>query len=147
MRKLTILRRKSFVACLMKLKVYIESFDGTGEEINGVYCKKLGVLKNGEEATFEIGEESAKVFVIVDKVSKNFCNDCYQIPEGTEDVYLSGQNKFNPALGNSFVFENNDSPEAENNHKQRQRLGWVVFIVCLVVGFAIGFILGFTGLL
>ncbi len=147
MRKLTILRRKSFVACLMTLKVYIESFDGTGEEINGVFCKKLGVLKNGEEATFEIGEESAKVFVIVDKLSKNFCNDCYQLPEGNEDIYLSGKNKCNPAIGNPFVFDNNDTPDAENNRKHRQRLGWIILIVCLVVGFAIGFMLGFTGVL
>lgn len=147
MRKLTILRKKTFVACLMKIKVYIESFDGTGEEINGVLCRKLGEIANGEEATFEIGEGSAKVFVIIDKLSKNYCNDCYQIPEGTEDVYLCGQNKFNLATGNAFVFENNNNPQTQENRKRNTRKGLIVLIVCLVVGFAIGFVLGFSGLL
>ena len=49
MRTLTIKRAKSFVACLAKMKVYVE--DPTSREIviNNVPCRKLGDLKNGEE--------------------------------------------------------------------------------------------------
>ena len=64
MRDLSIKRNKSFVGCLAKLKVYIEDIDSKDIVINGVPCRKLGELKNGEMKTFQIGEESAKVFVI-----------------------------------------------------------------------------------
>lgn len=142
MRTLTIKRKKTFVASLCKMKVYIESFDGTGTEINGVYCRKLGELKNGEEASFQIGDESAKVFVIADSLSKNYCNDCYQIPEGTEDIALCGQNKFNLGTGNAFVFENNNTPEALENRKHNKRKGFIILIVVFIVSFIVGFVIG-----
>ena len=49
MRNLTIKRTKSFVACLAKMKIYVE--DPTSNEIciNNTPCRKLGDLKNGEE--------------------------------------------------------------------------------------------------
>ena len=78
MRNLTIKRTKSFVGCLAKMKIYIE--DPTSNEmlINNTSCRKIGDLKNGEEKTFQIGEQEAKVFVIADKLSKNYCNEYYQ---------------------------------------------------------------------
>lgn len=142
MRKLTIERRKTFVACAMKLKVYIET-DGVGElVINGTPCVKLGTLKNGETQTFEIGDKAAKVYAIFDNVSKNYCNDFYQLPEGTDDISLSGQNKFNLANGNAYVFDNNDNPEAAANRQKGKRTGTIVMIVAIVVGAIIGFLLG-----
>ena len=51
MRNLTIKRAKSVVACLAKVKVYIEDSFADDLEINGVRCRKLGDLKNGEEKT------------------------------------------------------------------------------------------------
>ena len=51
MRNLTIKRTKSYVACLAKMKVYIEDRVSGDLVINGVSCRKLGTLKNGEEAT------------------------------------------------------------------------------------------------
>ena len=80
MRDLCIKRNKSFVGCLAKLKVYIEDIDSKDIVINGVSCRRLGELKNGEMKTFQIGEESAKVFVIADKISKGYCNEFYIIP-------------------------------------------------------------------
>ena len=68
MRMLTIKRTKSFIACLAKMKVYIEDSSSTEIVINDVPCRKLGVLKNGEEKQFEIDEKEAKVFVIADKL-------------------------------------------------------------------------------
>ncbi len=142
MRNLTIERRKTFVACLMKMKVYVET-DGIGElVINGTPCVKLGTLKNGETKTFEISEKAVKIFVICDKVSKEYCNDFYQLPEGKEDVALSGKNKFSLASGNAFVFDNNDNPEAVQNRQKGKRIGTVVLFIAIVVGVVIGFLLG-----
>ena len=140
MRKLTIKRNKTFVACLAKMKVYIEDPSSTDLVINDIPCRKLGVLKNGEEKTFEIGDGPAKVFVIADKMSKNFCNEFYQLSAGTQDVYLTGKNKFNPASGNAFRFDNNDSEEAKVNREKGKATGTIILIASIVVGIVIGFL-------
>jgi hypothetical protein len=105
MRNLTIKRTKSFVACLVKMKIYLEDPMASELVINNVPCRKLGELKNGEEKTFVIGENSAKVFVIADTLSRNYCNEYYQLPDGQDDIFLSGKNDFNPASGNAFRFD------------------------------------------
>ena len=138
MRKLTVKREKSFVASLARMKVCIS--DPAGDiVINDVPCRTLGILKNGEEKTFEIGEEAARVYVIGDKLSRNFCNDYYEIPAGEDDISLSGKNKFNPAAGNAFRFDSNDGAGAVENRKKSVKKGLIVFIVSLLVGFACGF--------
>lgn len=142
MRKLTIERRKTIVACAMKMKVYIET-DGVGEiVINDTPCVKLGTLKNGETQTYEICEKSVKVFVIADSVSKDYCCDFYQLPEGSEDIALSGQNKFNLSNGNAFLFDNNDNPEAAENRKKGKSKGTIILIVACIIGAIVGFLLG-----
>lgn len=142
MRNLTIKRKKSFVASLNKMKVYIE--DSTSDEItiNNVSCRKLGGIKNGEEQIFQISEQAAKVFVIADKLSKNFCNEFYQLSYGEEDVVLSGGNRFNLANGNAFRFDNNDNEEVIANRKKGARKGAVILAVAIVVGAVIGFLIG-----
>ena len=139
MRNLTIKRAKSFVACLAKMKVYIEDSLSSELVINGVPCRKLGELKNGEEQTFQIGCESAKVFVIADKLSKNYCNEFYQIPAGEQDVALSGRNKFNPASGNAFRFDNNDNQEVIASRKKGTAKGAVILIIAMVIGAVAGY--------
>ena len=141
MRNLTIKRTKSFVACLAKMKIYIEDHSASEIVINDVPCRKLGDLKNGEEKTFEISEQSAKVFVIADKLSKNYCNEFYELPEGQEDITLSGKNHFNPANGNAFRFDNNNNEAVLANRKRSTRKGIVVLVVSIVVGFAIGYLI------
>ncbi|MBR3895137.1 MAG: hypothetical protein IKJ35_08340 [Clostridia bacterium] len=141
MRNLTLKRTKTFVACLGKMKVYIEDSLSSDIEINGIHCRKLGELKNGEEKTFQIDEGAAKVFVIADKLSKNYCNEYYQIPEGTEDVVLSGKNRYNPANGNAFCFDNNDSEEIIANRKKNTKKGLIVLIIAAVFGVVLGFVL------
>ena len=142
MRHLTLKRAKSFVACLAKVRVYVEDPTATDVVINQISCRKLGDLKNGEEKTFEIGEETVKVFVIADRMSKGYCNEFYQIPAGEEDVFLSGQNKFNPATGNAFQFDNNNSPEVLQNRKKSMKKGIVVLCVAIAVGFVGGIVGG-----
>lgn len=108
-RNLTIKRMKSFVCCLAKIKIYIE--DPTSNEflINDTPCRKLGDLKNGEEKTFQITEQEAKVFVIADKSSENYCKECYILPNGQEDILLSGKCKFDAT--NAFRLDNNQSTD------------------------------------
>lgn len=139
MRNLTIKRTKSFVGCLATLKVYIEDPTSNEITINKTACRKIGDLKNGEEKTFQIDEHAAKVFVIADKLSKNYCNEYYQLSDGQEDIFLSGKNKFNPASGNAFRFDNNESEEIITNRKTGTRKGLVVLILAAVVGFVIAY--------
>jgi len=139
MRNLTIKRNKTFVASLGKMKVYIEDPASTDITINDTPCRKLGELKNGEEKTFQIDECSAKLFVIADKISKNFCNEYYTIPEGNEDIFLSGKNKFNLATGNAFRFDGNTAPEVQANRKKNFRKGLIFLIICAVIGFTVGY--------
>lgn len=141
MRNLTVIRAKSFVACLAKMKVYIEDHETSEITINDVPCRKLGELKNGEEKTFSIEEREAKVFVIADQLSKSFCNEYYQLPEGQEDIALSGKNKFNPAAGNAFRFDNNESEEIAANRKKGVLKGLPILVIAVIVGALIGYFL------
>ena len=140
MRNLTIKRQKSFVACLGKMKVYIEDPMANDLVIKGVYCRKLGDLKNGEEKTFEIGDNAAKVFVIADALSKDFCNEFYPLPEGTEDVFLSGANKYNPINGNAFRFDGVADEEVKKNRKSGLWIGLAVLSVAMIIGIIIGLV-------
>lgn len=138
MRKLTIKREKSFVACLVKMKVYIEDPVAYELTINGVGCRKLGELKNGEEKTFDISYGAARVFVIVDKTSKEYCSDVWQIPMGEEDITLSGKNKYNPASGNAFRFNGNATEETKSVRKKGTKIGVIILVASCFVGVLLG---------
>lgn len=146
MRKLTIERRKSFVACLMSLTVCIETPNAGDITINGVPCASIGTLKNGETKTFDISDNAAKVYVIADNISKNYCNDFYQLPEGGEDITLSGKNTFSLANGNAYLFDNNDNPEAIANRKKGKRKGLLWLFLAIGIGVIVGLAVGLSGL-
>ncbi len=139
MRNLTIKREKSFVGSFAKMKVYIE--DPTSNElfINGLPCRKIGDLKNGEEKTFQINKQEGKVYIIADKLSKNYCNEFYQLSAGQDDVFLSGKNKFNPANGNAFRFDNNESEENIASRKCATQKGLLILIIAAIVGVVAGY--------
>lgn len=147
MRTLTIHRKKSFVGCLMKDQVYIRDMNAGELTIEGVPCRKLGDLKNGETKTFQIEEGEQQIFLIVDKVSKEYCNATVTIPAGQEDVCLSGKHKF--VLGsNPFCFDGIPmSAEQLEKQKKNGRKGTAIFIGAAVVGAVIGLFLpgGFFG--
>jgi hypothetical protein len=105
MRKLTVKRRKSFVASLMKVKLYVS--DETSNEITiiGVKCRQIGEVANGKEASFDIDNNEVVLFAIIDKVSKDFCNDKIVVKAGEEDACVTGKNKFSPFSGNPFIFD------------------------------------------
>lgn len=138
MRNVTILRTKSSVACFATLKVYIEDYENEELKIDGTPCRKLGELKNGEERNFVVGDQSVKLFVIADKVSKNFCNEFYQLPEGSEDLVLSGKCQYNPVTGNAFRFDNNSDEAVKKNRKKGLKRGIIIFVASILVGVAFG---------
>ncbi len=137
MRNLTITRTKCFVASLMKVKVYIEDPASPEIIISDVPCRKIGELKNGETATFPIGNEAAKVFVIADNSSSSYCNDFYSLPAGEEDITLTGKNHYAPSVGNPFRFDGNDNPEAIANRKKAQKKRSFIIIGAILLGIAI----------
>lgn len=139
MRNLTIKREKRFVASLGKTKIYIEDPENGTLKIGDVLCRKLGELKNGEEKTFPIGTGQAKVFALVDKISRNYSNDCYTISAGEEDVNLSGRHVFSLGAGNPFRFDGITDPATLASRKRGGRIGAAVLIVACVVGLVSGF--------
>ena len=80
----------------------------------------------------DTSEDDIKIFVIADELSKSFCFDCYALPAGSEDVFLSGRNRFSLSAGNSFRFDNNDS--AESRRKKSGHRGTAVMIISVIVG-------------
>ena len=141
MRYLTIKRQKSAVASLCKVKVYIEDYARPELEINGVPCCMLGTLKNGEEKVFEIENNAAKLFAIAGKASKNYCNDFFQLGEGADNVYLSGGNVYNPANGNAFLFNNNETPETKANRRKGSIKGFIILVAVISIGSILGALL------
>ena len=138
MRNLTIKRTKSFVGCIIKMKVYIEDPASNEITINNVPCRKLGTLKNGETVTFQIDNNQAKIFVIADKISKEYCNDFYTIPEGEDDISISGKNHFNPSAGNAFLFDGIHNDEILEKRNKNKKKGLVIFIAAIFLGVIIG---------
>lgn len=138
MRYLTIQRNKSFVACLMKMKVYVEDPVSSEIKIQGVGCRKIGELKNGEQQTFMISDEKLRIFVIADKLSKNYCSDFYEVPAGTENIFISGKCKYNPLSGNAFRFDGVPTEEMKYRRKKGLKKGIIVAIAAFVIGIIIG---------
>lgn len=138
MRKLTIKREKSFVGCLGTMKIYIEDQASSELTVNGVGCRKLGDLKNGEEKSFEIGCEAVRIFVIGDKLSKDTFYEVWQLEAGEEDVYLAGRNKYNPAAGNMFRFNGNANAETIAARKKGTKRGILILVLAFIGGIIIG---------
>lgn len=138
MRNVTIRREKRVAGCAAKLKVYLE--DPQGDlKINDVPCRLLGKIKNGETVTFAIGNAAARLYVIADRLSRNYCNDYYPIPEGEEDLFLSGKTCLNFLSGNAFRFDGIADAAVVKNRKRGRTIGLVVLIAALLIGFCLGF--------
>lgn len=142
MRNLTITRRKSFVGCAMKDQVYIRDELAPELTIDGVPCRKIGEIKNGESKTFPISEGEQQVFLIVDKISKNYCNATVTVPVGQEDVALAGVHKF--LLGsNPFCFDGVQlSEEQQAKQKKNSRKAAAILAAVLILSSIVGYFLG-----
>lgn len=87
-RNLTIKRAESDLGGQTVLALYIEDPASEEHTVNGIACRKLGELKNGEERTFQIGENSLKLLATADG-SDDGHGISFQLPEGDKDVSLA----------------------------------------------------------
>lgn len=138
MRYLTLKRRKSFVGSIATLKVYISDPEVNDLTIKGFNCRKLGELKNGQEMTFEIPNDEARVFVIAGIVSKDYCVDMKKISAGEENVCLSGACKFNLSNGNAFRFDGEADDEEKNIRTSGTKKGHGIMVISIILGVLIG---------
>ncbi len=141
MRTITITRRKTSIACLATLKMYIE--DPAGDTmIDNVPCTKIGTIKNGATETFEIDAHERRIFAIFGKSSRNYCFDSYTIPAGEENVVIAGETEFNPATGNAFRFDGVADEMTSTGRKNGRKRGLAVLIVTLVAVFVARIVVG-----
>ncbi len=105
MRKLTIKRRKSIVASLMKVKIYIVDDKDCERVILKYPCKEVGRLKNNSELVIEIDNNEHRIFADVAFQATDIYADMIIIPAGEEDIIISGKNVYSPFRGNPFVFD------------------------------------------
>ena len=143
MRNLVIKREKSFVGCLGKFKVYIVDPNSNDLKINKQPCRKLGILKNGEEAAFQIPDEEVQLYIIGDKMTKSFCNEFVKISAGDSDVCLLGKCKYNPFMGNPFRLEGQVDEATKANRKRSKKKALTNLLPWILVGFVFGFCFGF----
>ncbi len=107
MRKLTMIRKKTFVASLMSAYLFVE-VQGQGEmELRGVQCAQVATIKNGQSATVSIPETAVRIFIVFDKIMPKTFNTVYDLGTGAEDVTLYTKAKYNPFKGNPFVITEN----------------------------------------
>ena len=139
MRQLTVTRRKKFAASLAKIKFYIEDPENGDTDITGVRARKLLELKNGETQSIGIGDNAARLFAIAGPASKDWCVDVYNIPEGSENIELTGQNMFNLANGNAFRFDgNDDDPAVKEIRNKGNKRGFLILIIAILIGAVVG---------
>lgn len=139
MRKLTVIRRKAAAGCLGRVKIYIADPDGD-TYICGFKCRLLGKVKNNSSSIFEIPCKSVKIFAIYDQMTKDFCNDGYDVPEGEEDYVVSGRVELNPLSGNPFYFDKTPDVGTLIIKKERSKRSWIIFISVAVSAFVFGFV-------
>ncbi|MBQ8275033.1 MAG: hypothetical protein IJZ02_00225 [Clostridia bacterium] len=138
MRTLTVTREKHFAGCLGTIKFYVEDANAPDIHIDGLPCRLLGKLKNGETASWAIGCGALRIFALADRASQSYCRDQYAIPAGEEDLTLCGRCHFNPANGNAFLFAGNTDKTALELRKKGSRRGWLVLLAAILVGFLLG---------
>jgi hypothetical protein len=75
MRELTIKREKVSTCGRAAVEIYITSPEAAELTIEGVPCRKLGEVKNGEAEIFSIGGDEATVYAVVADSAKDFVCD------------------------------------------------------------------------
>lgn len=129
MRKLTIKRKESYIEALSMLNIYIEDPVAGDRIINGTRCKYLGAWGNGDIRAFMIGDRETKVFAIEENKRQDVCDEYYDLPAGTENVILSGQNCIDVDEGTGFRFDNNRSKASQEKRKKENKRKRFVFFM------------------
>lgn len=136
MRRLWIKRHKASSGAA-KMTVYIEDFEDGDITINDTPCRKLGEIKNGQQKHFSVSEDEAKVVVAAGKISGKRTYPCAQLPEGRDDVFLSGK-----ASGKAFCFDGVEEDDEVSGKKRGSRVGTVILVIAILLGIAAGIFAG-----
>jgi len=138
MRNLTVRRNKAYPSSIVKMRVYIEDPTAGYVFINGIPCRMLGELKNGEESTYQIGDYAAKLYLTQEKRGSLVKESFYPIPEGTEDLTVSGKNILDMIKTNPFIFDDIGDPIPPEERKKSVRTGNIVMWTVLLISYIIG---------
>lgn len=142
MRRVYLTREKCFAGCFSKMQVYIEDQARGNVELDGIPCRLIGDLANGETIDFAISEEARNLFVIcASNVMKNYCGDKIFLAAGDTDVELAGKNIYNPGLGNPFRFNGVTDEETLSNRARENRKGLTLTVAAVVIGIIFGVII------
>lgn len=103
-RKVTLERKRSFVASIMKIYVYIQSRESSDLKLDDIDLKLIDPpLKNGKSITFDAPTDEVYVYVVFDKHFPKKFNAKFLIEAGEEDVKLFTKPRLNPYKGNPFT--------------------------------------------
>lgn len=130
MRNLTIKKEKSRLSRFSKTRICIYDPNSTDIKINKQPYRILGILKNGEEKTFQIEDSEIQILAFNDNSSRHITNDIYNIPAGTEDISLTGRDNHKLTRG-TFEFDNATNEITLKNRKQQGRDSLWLFI-CII---------------
>ena len=106
MRKLTLVRKKSFVGCACRVFVYrtLSAGEPTYDLLlNGVPCLLVTTLKNGKQTEIEIPDCDRTVWVSNSRMLPNDFKEGYLYPAGAEAGTLYIKMRFSPFEGNPIV--------------------------------------------
>lgn len=109
MRQLTIKRKKSFIASLAKIFVYLETNEEIDSKIiNGRLFKQVGSITNGNEISINISNVRTKLLIAYSKIMPEHFHVTYVIDEGDKNVILYTKPKFSPSQGNPFTISESE---------------------------------------
>ena len=134
MRNIKIKRIASFVGKFYKTKIYVEDAEKPEIKINKVPCRLLGVLKNGEEKTFEIPAEAVKIFAVPSKYSKVLSNDFINLQPGEDEVFITGSIHLNGCGIAFFRFDGDVKQDTLSNRKRIFHRGIWVYVCSFILG-------------
>ena len=143
MRSLTIKRTKTKIGCWEAARIYIEDPIEGNAKVGQTRCRFLGIVKNGEEKTFEISENPSRIYVFAESMSKKYCTDFYKLPAGNEDAYLTGQARFNLINGSVFRFDGVSDPEILEHRKKSTQASISVVLLSVAIGSLFGLLLAY----
>ncbi len=138
MRDVTIKREKAAAHSRVGVSVYAEDRDAAELTIEGVPCRKLGELKNGEEQTFTVSSEAVTLYTAVDSRGTFTCQP-YPLEAGEEAVSLAGCVCDDEDGRASFCFGAEGDGNADGKNKLKSALSLVVFIA---IGALLGWLIG-----
>ena len=110
MRNLIIRRNKAFFGRDQSYCVYISDPINGDFNIGSIPCRLLGRLANGELASFFIGEDTARLFIVPENYSEEICCEYCVLPAGDQPITLHGKCIADKKNGHPFHFFGNKLP-------------------------------------